>query len=363
MFEIIIFSFVIIILVKFSSLTRKDGFRNLIIKRKLNTPSIFEGEKISVSIIVENRKRLPILFMLIEEQMPIEIIGRSYTNRTLYSIGSYERVKKTYVTQIPQRGVYLFKKMDVILGDIFGLFSIKKEIEDYKEVLVYPRIKKISKLSFDNTSYQGDSIVKRWVFKDPLYIKGIREYVKEDRMKDIHWKSSLKMNKLMVKDYDYTSEREFIIIMNNQCDEIYWRYVNKKAVDDCIKVTLATADAAIKEGIKVGAWTNANIISYSNMVQSETKCSSSIKEILELCTRMDYIPRYSFYEYMNKMINCFDHNNTYVIVTSYLCEKDVLIINSLRKKGINLKIVDVSEKGAVPYIRGVEKIEYRGEKH
>ena len=33
-------------------------------------------------------------------------------------------------------------------------------------------------------------------------------------MKDIHWKSSLKMNKLMVKDYDFTSERELVIIVN-----------------------------------------------------------------------------------------------------------------------------------------------------
>ena len=41
--------------------------------------------------------------------------------------------------------------------------------------------------------------VYKMIHKDPLYIKGIREYNVEDRMKDIHWKSSLKMKKLMVK--------------------------------------------------------------------------------------------------------------------------------------------------------------------
>ncbi|WP_138203520.1 DUF58 domain-containing protein [Haloimpatiens lingqiaonensis] len=361
MISFLVFLFIIALVYGISDYTKKKGFDKLLVYRDLDRNSVVEGEKVKVSIIVENKKKMPIFFMLIKEEIPYEIMNKSYVNTTQYSIGGYEKIKKTYAIPMEVRGVYLLRKMEVIVGDLFGFFTTNKEIENYMEIVVYPKIVNLIDLKFDSTSNLGDALIKRWIYKDPLYIKGIREYNIEDRMKDIHWKSSLKMNKLMVKEYDYTSEREFITIVNIQCHEIYWRYVNKKAIDRAIKVTVSITDSALKEGVKAAAWTNANIISYSNEVRSITTPCNSLKEVLELCARMDYMPKTSFSDFLNKYIKHFKPNNTYVIISSFFTEEDQNIIYYLRNKGINLKIVDVSDKGNLPDIRGVEKIVYGGD--
>lgn len=361
MISFLIFLFIISIIYSIGNYTKNKGFDKLNIYRKVNDDFVTEGEDIKLSIIVENKKKMPIFFMLVKEEMPQELLGRNYVNTTQYSIGKYQRIKKTYVVPTIHRGVYLLKRMQVIIGDVFGFFTIDKQIEDYVEFLVYPKVINIMKLKFESTSYQGDAIIKRWIYKDPLYIKGIREYNVEDRMKDIHWKSSLKMNKLMVKEYDYTSEREFITIVNVQCDKVYWRYINKKAVDRAIKVSLSISDTAIREGIKVATWTNANIISYSDETKDFSKPCGSLNNVLELFARMDYMPQMKFSEFLKKRIKHFKPNNTYVIVSSFLTEEDENIIFFLRNKGISIKLIDVSNKGNLHEIRGVEKIVYRGE--
>lgn len=363
MISFLIFLFIIILVYGISDFTKNKGFYKLSLYRKVDKNSVVEGEEVKVSIIIENKKRMPIFFMLVKEELPYEVFNKNYKNITQYSIGGYERIKKTYAIPIAHRGVYLLRKIEMVVGDMFGFFTTDKEIDNYLEIVAYPKVVNIIKLKFDSTSHQGDAVIKRWIYKDPLYIKGIREYNVEDRMKDIHWKSSLKMSKLMVKEYDYTSEREFITIINVQCHKTHWRYINKEAVDRAIKVTVSITDTALKEGIRVSAWTNANIISYSNDIKSTTIPCNSLKDVLELCARMDYMPQNSFSDFLNKHIKYFKPNNTYVIISSFFTEEDQNIIFFLRNKGINLKIIDVSDKGDLTEVRGVEKIVYRGEKY
>ncbi|MFD3155715.1 DUF58 domain-containing protein [Haloimpatiens sp. FM7330] len=361
MINYIIFLSIVILIVIIANITKGKGFKNLKVIRELESDGVVEGEDFKISIIVENRKKFPISFMLIKEVLPEDLIEGRNLNVTKYMVQGYERVKKTYLLSTEKRGTYLLRNMDITIGDIFGFFTSSEQMEDYKELVVYPKIKKMKDLKFENRGLQGDSIVKRWIHKDPLYIKGIRQYSIEDRMKDIHWKSSLKMNKLMVKEYDYTSNRQFVIIMNVQCGEFYGNNINVKAVDEGIKVMVSLTNEVINEGVNVGLWTNANMISYYKNTINEMKSSTSMKNVLEFCARMDYYARKSFDEYLKSRIKYFNKNNIYVIVTPFLNDNSVNLILKLRNRGFNIKIIDVSPNLDVPHIRGVEKMSYRGE--
>jgi len=122
--------------------------------------------------------------------------------------------------------------------------------------------------------------------KDTLYVKGIREYNVEDRMKDIHWKSSLKMDKLMVKEYDFTSDRELTIIVNAQCGEPYWGSIQPAIIENGIKVAASLASIAIKEGVATGMWTNCQLVGVDTRISSEVYPDiNALKKIMELYNR------------------------------------------------------------------------------
>lgn len=371
--EYFIFIFLFLLFLVIARLTRNIGYKNLKIYRKAAVKSVKEGEELDISIVIENNKWLPISFLCLTEIIPsdINVVGNEkkselasyYSHVTKYSILWKERVKRTYTVIGEKRGTYLLRNIKTSLGDIFGFVNESREMEDYIEILVMPKLIDIDRLKFESRSTMGNTIVKRWIYKDPLYIKGIREYTVEDRMKDIHWKSSLKMNKFMVKDYDNTSDHEVIFIINVQAGEPYWDVVNVDAVERGIKVSTSLAAEFIRKCVPAGIWTNAHIRSYLSEYKSEVQPSlNALKSIMELSARMDYIAQSDFNEYLNKMSRYFNSKCTYIVVTSFLDEKSIGTLYKLKKHGINLKLVDVSNDGSVPVLSRIERVVYGGEK-
>jgi len=372
--EYLVFLFVTVIMILLGYSTRKKGFYNLTIKREVVKRTIVEGEEVKFNIVIENKKWLPISFLHIEETFPIHL-PRVLENATFsnndkllvyndrYNVLWYERIKRSYNVKGTKRGTYLVKDIKVSIGDVFGFSFETKDIENYIEVVVYPQLMDINKLDFESTSIQGESIVKRWIYKDPLYIKGIREYNNEDRMKDIHWKTSLKMGKLMVKDFDYTSEKEMIFIINSQCGEPYWATMNRETIDDAIKIGVSLAANAQKQGFSVGMWSNAQIISYDGDGRGEVLPSvNNLKGVLELGARIDYATRTEFCKYLEERVKDFKPDATYIIITSFLDNISESILKRIRKSGPIIKVIDVSKSGDIPSIDGIDKILYKGER-
>lgn len=364
-----IFIFVLILILVLAELTSRKGFDRLSIRREVAVRSASEGESIKLSIIIENNKWLPISFLLLSEKIPGELgfleednmvsSGELNYHTTRLNIRGYERVKRNYVIKTFKRGTYLLRDIKISLGDAFGLNTNDKEIQDYVELLVYPSLIDLQKLEFNTTSFLGDTIIKRWIYKDPLYIKGIREYNVEDRMKDIHWKSSLKMNKLMVKDYDYTAEMELILIFNVECGEPYWSTIDASAIERGAALCASLSSQSIKEGIPVGLWTNSQLVNFSDETIKDINPSlNSFNHIMELCARIDYMPRLSFNEYLLEKSRDFNKKTTYIIVSAFLNDESIALMVRLAKGGFNLKLIDVSSKSKLPFLNGIEKTIY-----
>jgi len=364
-----VFIFVFILLLRIAEITRKKGFKKLTVERHLEKSNYETESDIKVTLNIKNNKWLPIPFLIIKEYFPKDLVysegetkeGESNYHISRLNISRFQKIKRTYIIKAKKRGVYLIKSMEISVGDIFGLASEKRSIEDYLEIVVYPHIMDFNVMKFNDNSLSGDTIVKRWIYKDPLYIKGIREYNVEDRMKDIHWKSSLKLNKLMVKDYDYTSDREVIVIANVQCGDPYWLNVEGESIENTVNISVALAKNILMEGIPVGMWTNSRIINYKEDTKGGVKPSaSSIKHILELCARIGDIPIVDFYDYLKSKSREFSKNCSYIIVTTYLNEKSINFILKLKIYGFSIYVIDVSNYSTVPNIRGIEKLSYGG---
>lgn len=369
-FALILVILTIIFLI--SEFTRKQGFYNLEITRSIDKNRIKIGEEFTLTTTIENNKRLPISFLALSERIPMEVEFVSANNQfkegtdlwhlSEYTISYFERKRRTYKLKCGQRGAYVLSDIKVTVGDLFG-FSVETNLkEDFLELLVYPNIIDFNNILLADTNFQGDNYVKRWIHADPLYIKGIREYNVEDRMKDIHWKSSLKMNKLMVKEYDFTSDRELTLIVNGQCGDPYWSSINPSIIENGITVAASLASKAIKMAMPTGMWTNCRLVGVERKLSTEVSPDiNALKKIMELSARMSYSVTVKFSDYLRSKMWNFHANATYVIVTCHLDEESIKILCKLRKRGISIKIIDISSQATVPWISGVEKIHYKGD--
>lgn len=368
----LIFICIVAIVIKYvAKMNQKHGFHNLKVYREFSKKKVYINEEFDIRTVVENNKRLPISFLLVREKIPInmiylnesdhgEIVDKSrYESR--YSVWARERIKRSYRVKFNKRGVYILNQIELTIGDLFGLSSNSKDILDSNEIVVYPKIRPIENHIFKSTSYFGDNIIKRWIQKDPLYIKGIREYTVEDRMKDIHWKSSIKMDRLMVKEYDFTSEKEITIIVGTNISEGSIYTFNEKVLEKSAEIAASLANSFIKAGIATGIWTNSKLFGAADNIKTEIRNStSSLKGILELCARISVFQNSTVYEYIKKNILWFRGSCSYIIITDYLDKDTASLLSAIASKGIDIKIIDVSIDFSIPIINGIEKVEYGG---
>ena len=244
---------------------------------------------------------------------------------------------------------------------MFGFSSETKVVDDYKEILVYPLVRNIDSFNLISNSLQGDNIIKRWIYKDPIFIRTIREYNVEDRMKDIHWPSSLKADKLMVKEYDYSSDRELVILFNAQCGIPYFNEINQAAIEEGIELSVSLINASINMGIPAGLWTNAHILAYKKEFTNKIEpFLNSFSEILEFCGRISSPPKEDFTTFLSSNAMCFRKNTVYVVIACFLEEESISILIKLKNAGMCIKLVDTTFNSSLPEINGIEKITLKG---
>lgn len=372
MLQIFILGALIIGVLQLCNFNAKNGHKNLKISREVKEKLIPIGEKFKLTLKIENRKRLPIMFMLVEQKFPEELRfqdaakGEVSSNErwhiSRYSMGKYQRRSRSYTMIGEKRGAYIIRGINVRIGDPLGLAIESSEIDDWVEILICPKVKSLESLGFENTSFIGDNTVRRWIHKDPLYLRGIREYCVEDRMKDINWKASLKADKLMVKEYDYTSDNQLVLIINVQCGDPYWGYLKSEVVDKAVDIAVALSSRALKENIPTGVWSNANMIYCKDGGPLDLMPRrGGLEGILEYCTRMYKVPRQEFSIYLQQKLPYLNTDTTYVIITHYLNGNDIKILKEIVRRGYKVKLIDISTEGIYEEIRGVEKIRYKGE--
>ncbi|WP_234123067.1 DUF58 domain-containing protein [Clostridium hydrogenum] len=370
MSEFFIFIVIGIVMLYLGDMTRAKGFNNLTIRRELETKRINCGDEFKITTIVENNKWLPISFLILNEYMPKNISYSSYYSSidngkntvyvNHYTIGGHERVKRTYNARANKRGVYIISNIEVSIGDTFGFAYNNKQFEDYNELIVYPNVVNLNKFKFESIGLQGNVIVKRWIYEDPLFIKGVREYGPESRMKDIHWKASSKLGKLMVKEFDHTSDMEFTVILNVQCAEYYWQSIDKDIIEKEIELSVSIIAEIQGQKVPAGLCTNAMLAGISKSHKSEVKPSiNSLQRVLELSARIGYDVRTKFSDYLSQISKSFSKNNTYIVITPYMDKEIQYVLSKLVKCGYSIKLIDMSRNGNCPSIRGVEKIVYK----
>lgn len=368
----LVFFLLIGIVMLIGNILRERGFKNLYISREISKSKVKIGEKFTIKTTIRNEKRLPLSFLYLEEHCPNEIVfvgemkvGEAGYKKvcSAFSIKGNEILKTYYDFKFNKRGVYFFKNTKVTIGDFFGTESDGRDFDDLKEIVVYPRPLNLKDITFNNNSIQGEYVVKRWIFKDPLYIKGVREYTRGDRMKDIHWNSSAKMGNLMVKDYDFTAEKEVMFILSTQCGTPYWSYINTNSVEKCIDVVATLSKYIIDKGIAVGARTNSYVLGISGFEKNEVKPSNrSLDGLYELLSRVDYAPKQALSEILYDIKKGFKRDGIYILVCPYLDNDAIGALNSLVKVGLSMKLIDTSIDGSIAEIKGIEKIVYDGGK-
>jgi len=170
---------------------------------RLAPASVKVGERVTVEISVWGEYRIRRPLITVEDKLPAKL-GASDISPSLPVAPAYDRpIETMYQFTAVRRGRYRWSGITVIGTDALGLVTKRK---DYKteptEIVILPRPIPVS-LELPSAVGWGiseaDSGQTRGAGLEP---RGVRDYQSGDSLRHVHWRSSARSNRLLVKEFE-----------------------------------------------------------------------------------------------------------------------------------------------------------------
>jgi uncharacterized protein (DUF58 family) len=193
------------------------NLRGLSIKRNHDDHAYF-GQTLTVQLEFHNRGLWPILWMRLDEHLPIELSSPNFY-RSLVSLAPRERVQLSYQLHCQKRGYYAIGPLEIVSGEFWGLFEGARHHLSSQRLVVYPRIVTLASLSLPSQTPFGSLQSPNRLVEDPSRILGVRPYISGDSLRKIDWKTTAATNSLQVKRFQSSIALDSNLFLNlNQQD-------------------------------------------------------------------------------------------------------------------------------------------------
>ncbi len=119
------------------------------------------------------------------------------------ALPGHSGIDVSYEMEAPRRGIYPPARMEVSSGGLFGSAEFTRRHSMGSTLTVFPAIQRIDSFRFDPRASLSPVELVEWSRKgigQDYY--GIREYTRGDSLRHVHWPSSARQGKLIVKEYE-----------------------------------------------------------------------------------------------------------------------------------------------------------------
>ena len=238
-----------------------------------HTPRGVTVEKpIRITYYVTNRKRLfPTLAVyLFEEGLP----EPAFISR----VGAGESVVVGSENTFVQRGVYPLETLTLSTSFPFGLFTKERDVPLPGELVVWPRsdrrVRPSAPPGARGRPQFSDSSVGTPGARGEY--RGLREYRVGDDPRDIHWRTTAKIGRLVTREYEQDATETLRICLDTRGEP-------GEAAEAAIEVAAALAAQAYRVGRPFGMTTCTSDLSPGGG-------SGQMERVLDLLARVDFNP-------------------------------------------------------------------------
>ncbi len=219
------------------------SLRHLRIARRYPTHT-FAGEPVTVTLTVHNPTRMPAAGLLIveglrstarltkedparESQTFIQpLMGRptspglreAETFATM--VAGHDRERTQYPLLVRQRGLYQFRRMRLSTVFPFGFWRSSREQAATGALVVYPRLGEIDAALFKEVEEALHRFRRFRANREEHEFRGLHEYRPGDQPKWIHWRSTARCGRWMVKEFEAPQAKRVVVLLDTNLQRI-----------------------------------------------------------------------------------------------------------------------------------------------
>ena len=149
----------------------------------------------------------------------LQVLDRSglpgnFGSRVLSIIGSHQQRSYAAYTMLVRRGAYKLGPTIIQSGDPFGMFLISKKIDTDQDLLVLPYVVDLREYPSPRGQFPGGKAILRRATEVTPQAASVREYYPGDALRSIHWPTSARKDRLMVKEFEQDPQADVWIFLD-----------------------------------------------------------------------------------------------------------------------------------------------------
>ncbi|GAB4537097.1 MAG: DUF58 domain-containing protein [Anaerolineae bacterium] len=157
------------------------------------------GKYAEERLIVENTGPLPKLWIELRDysELPGHLVSR-----VINSLPAHHRRSWAVKTPCLRRGRFRLGPVTIFSGDPFGLFLLSRQMHLASHIVIYPPAFDLPGFSPRVGYISGGDALRRRTHYVTTNVAGVRDYVPGDSFNRIHWPSTARNNRLIVKEFE-----------------------------------------------------------------------------------------------------------------------------------------------------------------
>jgi uncharacterized protein (DUF58 family) len=214
-------------------------------------PRVYANEPFLMEVVIENSKANRASFSIEVEDL---INGTPLDKRCYFlKIPANKTQRTSYRHTFPRRGMFQLSGYRLATKFPFALFRKSRDLAAPLEVLVYPARVTVPRPQPKSTSV-GDLTANRLGRRGEFF--GLRERRAGDDRRDVHWRSSARTGRLLVREYEDELARRVVIGVDNALPT----NVREAAQDNALTPAMEAQVNAVERAISVAASLAASYI-------------------------------------------------------------------------------------------------------
>jgi uncharacterized protein (DUF58 family) len=210
--------------------------------RSVEPPRVEKGQPAIAVVQATNRSWRALSGLVIEQRL-----GETVFRAELPSLGRAETSLRTYRLPTSQRGTYSVGPVEVPRADPFGLCRRVTALGEPQVISVHPRVLSLRPLP-TGTSQNLEGPSSDTSPQGSVTFHRLREYVIGDDLRTVHWPSTARLGKLVVRHYVDTAQPYTVVLVDLR-PEVYSPETFEEAMD--VAASVATSMSWGKSPVQI----------------------------------------------------------------------------------------------------------------
>jgi uncharacterized protein (DUF58 family) len=288
------------------------------------------GQMTDERITVRNLGLFPKVWLEVDDPttLPGHRPGRVIT------LGGKQR--RTWRTQslLTRRGVYSVGPLSVNSGDPFGLFRMTRRFGQQTSIIVYPPFFDLPHFTVPPANLPGEGRFRKRTHYVTPNAAGVRDYVPGDSFNRIHWRTTARLGKPMVKVFELDPASDIWIVMDLQ-QSVQAGSGDESTEEYGVKVAASVARHFLNQNRNVGYMAFGERL---EIVEVE-RGGQQLTHLLEALAVVKATGDVPVGDLLNVEGKRFGRHTTLVVITPSVEEAWVLSLLQLTGRGVKVAVI------------------------